>query len=177
MSLKNQHIFLCGFMGCGKSTLGRHLAKRMNREFIDLDRIIETATGKNVVELFNEHGEKAFRILEIRHLFDVIKNKKPGVVALGGGTLTSETNTVMVKDAGLLVYIALTAEELFERLRKSNTKRPLINGLSKDAMRLYIFRTLEEREKEYKKAHLELHGVKLNDAILLEEIKSYYART
>jgi shikimate kinase len=176
MSYKNQHIFLCGFMGCGKSTLGRHLAKRMNREFIDLDRLIETKTGKNIVDLFKEQGEKAFRILETRYLFEVVKTPKPCVVALGGGTLTSDTNASMAKDNGLLIYISLTADELFERLRKSNTRRPLIKGLSKEALRLYIHRTLETRLPDYKKAHLELDGVKLNDMFLLDAIKAYYAK-
>jgi shikimate kinase len=173
MSIKNKHVFLCGFMGSGKSTLGRHLSKRMNRKFIDLDNFIEERTQKNVTELFKEQGEKAFRLLETRYLFEVVKMKESCVIALGGGTVCSPINLDIIKQSGVLVYISLTADELFNRLKNSNTKRPLIKGLSKEALKLYVHRMLEERLADYQKAHLQLNGVGLNDTVLLEAINHH----
>ncbi len=173
MNYKNQHVFLCGFMGSGKSTLGRQLAKRMNRQFIDLDKFIENKVQKSIADLFKEQGEKTFRLLETRYLFEVIKIKQPAVVALGGGTACTALNLDIVKQNSIMVYISVSANELFERLRKSNTKRPLIKGLSPEALNLYIHRTLQEREPFYKQAHLQLNGSGLNDSQLFDAVRHY----
>lgn len=173
MNYKHQHIFLCGFMGSGKSTLGRQLAKRMNRQFIDLDKYIETKAQKSITELFKEQGEKAFRLLETRYLFEVVKLKQPCIIALGGGTVCSNLNLDIVKQSGILVYIVLSANDLFNRLRKSNTKRPLIKGLSPEALNLYIHRMLQDREPYYQQAHIPINGMGLTDTQLFEAIREY----
>jgi shikimate kinase len=121
--VKGEHLYLVGFMGSGKSTIGPILAELLQREFVDLDdRIVERA-GKSIPEIFKEQGEQEFRRLESACLKQVAR--RPGaVVALGGGALESGENRETIARSGRCLWLKVDLEEAWNRCRR-NSDRPL----------------------------------------------------
>ena len=159
-------------MGCGKTTLGRELAKIMRRPFTDLDEAIEKDAGMSVYELFRTQGEEHFRNIEKDILKQVINDHEPKVVALGGGTLCEEENSQMIRAAGFVVYIRIPILTLAERLEPETAKRPLLEGLTGGELIENIEQRLLEREKFYEGSHLAVNGINLGAAQLLRIIQS-----
>jgi shikimate kinase len=153
-------IFLIGFMGCGKSTLGRKLAARLGYTFIDLDHQLEELAGTTVASYFSVHGEEAFRKLESNTLkaFDYPKNS---VIATGGGTPCYFDNIDWMNTNGLTVYIELSATALAKRLENGIEKRPLLKGLTEEALIAFITGKLAERDGFYRRARLIMNGINL----------------
>jgi shikimate kinase len=153
-------IFLIGFMGCGKSTLGRKLAARLGYTFIDLDHQLEELAGTTVANYFSAHGEEAFRKLESDTLkaFDYPKNS---VIATGGGTPCYFDNMDWMNANGLTVYIELSATALAKRLENGIEKRPLLKGLTEEALIAFITGKLAERDGFYRRARLIMNGINL----------------
>ncbi|MBQ1658763.1 MAG: shikimate kinase [Clostridia bacterium] len=117
-------IVLCGFMGCGKSTIGSLLARKMGMAFVDMDSYIEKKEGKSVSEIFAQSGEEHFRMLE-REAAKELAGKKGLVIATGGGTLTFRENVDTLRKSGSIVLLDLPVEAVEERL-KYDTTRPLL---------------------------------------------------
>jgi shikimate kinase len=168
--MEKGHIFLTGFMGSGKSTLGKKLAALMKIPFVDLDAYIETATGRSIPDIFAAEGEAYFRTLESKHLVELAEKPERTVIALGGGTVCFNNNLDLVKDRGLLVFIDLPAVTLAQRVSASPEKRPLIQGLAGKSLVSWIEQKLEERKKYYTQAHLVANGLNLNARLLLRQI-------
>jgi shikimate kinase len=142
-------IYLTGFMGTGKSVVGRELARLLRRPFVDLDLSIESAAGSSVASLFARRGEAAFRKLERKALLRAAK--RPGiVVALGGGTLLDPRHRAVVAK-GLLVNLSCSRAELVRRLGPARASRPLLAGGSLSAR---IGKLLSERRAAYAVADL-----------------------
>jgi shikimate kinase len=139
-------VYLTGFMGTGKSAVGRALARRLRRPFVDLDERIEREAGASVAEVFAGRGEKAFRQLERNAL---VRTAKRGglVVALGGGALLDERNRGLVEKTGVLVKLTCSRRELVRRLRASRSSRPLLAG-----------GTLDQRVRGLLRARRSAHG-------------------
>ncbi|MGN0537764.1 MAG: shikimate kinase [Acutalibacteraceae bacterium] len=127
---KKDNIILCGFMGCGKSTVGALLAKKTGMSFVDLDTYIENKAQMTVSEIFAKYGEEHFRTME-REAAKEISEKKGIVLAAGGGTLTFETNVETLNKSGTIVLLDLPVEVIAERLKNDKT-RPLLNRPDKD---------------------------------------------
>lgn len=108
-------IFLTGFMGAGKTTVGRHLARRLALPFADLDREIETRAGQTVREIFENRGEAEFRRLEHESLRELCERPRL-VAATGGGTLTREANRRLIRQAGLSVWLCPDFATIVERI-------------------------------------------------------------
>lgn len=144
-------IFLIGYMGCGKSTLGRNLAKRCDIEFIDLDDYIESKAGKKIREIFADEGEAAFRELERRTLVEV-SGRDNVLVACGGGTPCFGDNMALMNERGLTVLLQASHERLLERLKRGRAKRPLIANLSDEELDAFITEQLAKRMPHYSKA-------------------------
>ena len=124
-------IALSGFMGCGKSTVGRILALRTGFSFIDLDEYIEISTGLSVAEIFSLDGEEGFRSKESLYLKEVLENhlSKNLILALGGGTVLKDENVAAMRDAGCLtIYLEVPLEVLQSRLENDSGQRPLLNS-------------------------------------------------
>ena len=118
-------IILCGFMGCGKSTIGRQLAKRLQCEFIDMDAYIEKKAGMTVSEIFAQKGESEFRKLETETSAELML-KENVIVASGGGTVMNEKNVEEFhKGGGVIYFLDVPLSALQERL-KNDKKRPLL---------------------------------------------------
>lgn len=127
---KKDNIILCGFMGCGKSTVGALLAKKTGMSFVDLDTYIENKAQMTVSEIFAKYGEAHFRTME-REAAKEISEKKGIVLAAGGGTLTFEINVETLNKSGTIVLLDLPVEVVAERLKNDKT-RPLLNRPDKD---------------------------------------------
>jgi shikimate kinase len=166
----NRHIFLTGFMGSGKSQLGKKLAALLGTGFIDLDLLISQQEKKSVPEIFQQAGEEEFRRLERVYLERIISEDQVSVIALGGGTVCFNNNLARVKEAGILVYIELNAAALFDRLKNGAQGRPLLKGLSGDAMLQKITKLLQERKTFYEQAHVTVKGVNLTVQALCNHI-------
>ena len=155
--MKTKRIFLSGFMGAGKSTVGLILANTLGWNFYDLDAEIVKHSGKSVVAIFKDDGEEKFRELETTVLAELVQNEKV-IVALGGGAVLFEGVSDIIKNAGVTVYLKASAERIYERL-KFKTDRPLFQtleggALSKDEAMKKIRGMLMEREVTYNQADL-----------------------
>jgi shikimate kinase len=118
------NIFLVGMMGAGKTTLGKALARRLQREFIDTDRLLVDRTGVSVATIFEIEGEEGFRRRESATLAEVAA--RPGcVIATGGGAVLSAENRRLMREHGTVVYLRARLESLWERTRQ-DTSRPLL---------------------------------------------------
>jgi shikimate kinase len=137
-------IYLTGFMGVGKSVVGKELARLLRRPFVDLDLSIERAAGSSVASLFARRGEVEFRKLERKALLRA--SRRPGViVALGGGTLLDPRNRALTKK-GFLVCLSCSKSELVRRLGPSRASRPLLAGGTLGAR---VGKLLKERAAAY----------------------------
>jgi shikimate kinase len=120
-----RHIALTGFMAAGKSTIGKKLARRLNRRFYDLDEVIAKKHGP-VAEIFEKLGEDAFRRFEFGELSQIIEGEEPAVVALGGGAVTYAPSLELLKKSAYRVFIKLSPTQLLTRIRRSKNVRPLL---------------------------------------------------
>lgn len=139
------NIILIGFMGCGKTSVGIRLSYQLRRAFLDTDKLIERAQGKEISEIFAEVGEAGFRDMETQLLRDMIGTEQGKIISTGGGLPIREQNRKLLKELGTVIYLKLTPETVYERL-KEDTKRPLLQC----ADPLQRIRTLmAEREAAY----------------------------
>ncbi|MFZ4581927.1 MAG: shikimate kinase [Paludibacter sp.] len=151
-------IFLIGYMGCGKTTLGKRLAAALGFAFIDLDGFIEEKYHKSVASIFDELGQDKFREMEKNALSEVAEFENT-VIATGGGAPCFFDNIGTMNQTGLSVYIKLSPEQLATRLENSRAgKRPLIAGKSGQELREFITDGLLQREKFYLQASLIVAG-------------------
>jgi shikimate kinase len=147
-------IYLIGITGCGKTTLGKELAKSLGCEFIDLDDYIIAKQGKSIEKIFEEQGEMYFRQLEQESLRK-IKNKKV-VVSTGGGAPCFFDNMDFMNDQGKTIWLNPDPEIVAERLINAPNveNRPMIKGKSKQDVLDFIKKKLAERQKFYSRAEV-----------------------
>lgn len=160
-------IFLIGFMGSGKSTMGKQLANRLQYKFIDQDEWIEKKTGLSVKDFFAVRGEAEFRKLEHESLAEISKEENV-VVSTGGGAPCFHGNIDLMNESGITVYLNMKPEVLFSRLRNGQETRPLIKNKTDVELMDYIKSKLVERTPFYSKAKIILESMSLKpDDILL----------
>ena len=150
-------IFLTGFSGSGKSTIGPLLANSLGYEFVDLDQSIEQRTGKTITRIFAENGEKFFRDLELHTLKGLIEQNNL-VISLGGGVLENDQSYALIQKSGTLVYLKSPSKTLARRLC-NKTDRPLLKGekgrkLSREEIEDKITKILAKREPRYTSAEI-----------------------
>jgi len=140
--MRARAIVLMGFMGTGKSEVGRRLAQRLGRAFVDTDQLIEEHAGKRVAAIFAEDGEAAFRALER----DAVRDAARGgtVISVGGGAVLDSENVRVLRAAGLLVHLTARPDVILERVGDPRS-RPLLG----DDPRAAVTRLLAEREPSY----------------------------
>lgn len=150
-------IYLVGYMGCGKSTIGRKVADLLGISFVDLDKYIEERYFKSVPAIFAEEGEKAFREKERISLLEVSQFEDV-VVGTGGGVPCFFDNMEVMNNNGVTVYIAPDTDVLAGRLIKSRTERPLIVGKSREELISFINDALIKRAPFYEKSKIIIRG-------------------
>jgi len=153
-------IFLIGFMGSGKSTLGSKLAPRIGYRFVDMDQLIEDTADMSIPEIFEEHGEEVFRKWE-RDILHELCHQEKLVVSTGGGAPCHSGMMEHMNRHGTTIYIQLPPEVLRERLIRSKTERPLIRGKSESELLDFITSLLRKRELFYLQASYVVDGVDL----------------
>ncbi|HHU41237.1 MAG TPA: shikimate kinase [Fermentimonas caenicola] len=151
-----KRVFLIGYMGSGKTTVGKKLASLLKLSFIDLDAYIEGKHRKKISEIFAEKGEDEFRKIERRALIDVSQIEN-AIISTGGGAPCFFDNMSLMNESGVTVYIEADPEELAARLMASKTVRPLIAGKSKDELIPFITKHLADRERYYRNAKIIYH--------------------
>lgn len=138
-----KNILLCGFMSCGKTTVGKKLAALLDYKFMDTDDMIIESTGKSIKEIFNEGGEVLFRDIE-HETAKKIQYLNDCVISTGGGLMTYQRNVDVIKNS-IIVYINTDFEVCYNRLK--GTGRPIVSSKTKQEMwQMYI-----ERIEKYKK--------------------------
>jgi shikimate kinase len=154
-------IYLMGFMGAGKSSLGKKLAKELQFDFYDLDDLIIEQEKQTIAEIFKNKGEPYFRKLETQVLKGTIEFEK-AVIALGGGTPCRQENINWIRQHGYSIYLQLSVNHLTSRLLPRKAKRPLIADLSDEEIRNFVVQKLSEREVFYAQADLRVWSSKSN---------------
>ena len=144
-------IILIGFMGVGKTSIGKKLAKKLSLNFLDTDKWIEKQAGKTISEIFKENGETIFREWE-RKSIEQFRNEEKIVISTGGGLPCFHDNMQVLNSIGTTIYLKSSTERITEQLKQSKIKRPLIEGKSDHELETYIKNTVEEREKYYLQA-------------------------
>jgi len=142
------NIYLVGYMGTGKTTVGQLLAKKLRRSLIDVDEFIENRYRKTIAAIFEEKGEDGFREIEHRALQEIV-NFENIVVSTGGGLPCFSDNMNLLNQTGITVYLRASVDELFDRLSGDMQKRPLIKGKNADELRDFIETSLKKREPFY----------------------------
>lgn len=153
-------VSLCGFMGAGKSTIGKFLAKITGYDFIDLDLYIQQREHKSIPEIFSLEGEKGFRQKELLALQEIVNRytgdcAKNMILSLGGGTVTEKTCAELIRTRTRCIYLYCTKEELARRLKRNTAQRPLLQGKSDSELIEHIANLMNQREQIYKScAHI-----------------------
>lgn len=143
--MSQPNIILTGFMGTGKTTLGRLLAERISYEFIDTDALIEAQTGQTISELFQTQGEATFRKLE-SDLVEELAQKKGLVIATGGGLVLNPRNVTALNKTGKIICLTASPEEILARIIKVPNVRPLLQEKDPQAK---IIELLQQRSTVY----------------------------
>lgn len=145
------NIYLIGFMGAGKSTVGRLISKKMSRPFFDTDKLIEQKSGLTIPKIFRESGEAVFRELEAEIVKEVAK-KTAVVVALGGGAVINNKSWKALKNSGTIFYLKWPDNILMERILHSQ-HRPLVTEADMSERKDALQKKLDSRQERYHEAH------------------------
>ncbi len=157
-----RHLFLIGFMGCGKSHWGRLLAEKRGVPFLDLDDLIAAEAGKSIADIFAAQGEESFRALE-REALRRLPHLPQSVIATGGGTPCFFDNMDWMNKQGSTVYLKTAPTLLVERLRREKEIRPLLAEVNDADLQSFIEKKLAEREPHYLQATMILEQTGDND--------------
>ena len=153
-------IFLTGYMGAGKTTLGKAFAREMGLSFIDLDWYIESRFHQTIAQLFAGRGEDGFRQLE-RNMLHEVGEFEDVVVSTGGGTPCFFDNMDYMNAHGQTVFLDVDVETLFRRLRVATQQRPILRGKSEEELRAFIGQALADRAPYYAQARYRFDGSQL----------------
>lgn len=144
-------IILIGYMGSGKSTLGKKVARKLNYEFLDTDSVIEEQAGMTIADIFDQFSEPHFRTLEHALLLS-LKDRDKIVIATGGGMPCFKGNMDLLNELGKTFYLNRSVDELVHRLTNAKRVRPLIAGKSAEELSSFVAQNLAVRNPFYKKA-------------------------
>ena len=154
---RRERVYLAGFMGSGKSTIGPILANALGYGFVDIDRAIERAAGKSIGEIFQDEGEERFRARE-RDLVADVSTQPRLVVALGGGTVLHPETLTILRSTGILVYLKATPDQILRRVAQRNDRPMLLNPhgerLEDMELRMRVERLYSLREPLYELAEI-----------------------
>ncbi len=156
LQTKGSNIYLLGFMGAGKTTVGQLLAARLQRPFVDLDAEIEARLQLTIPAIFKKFGETYFRHIESEYLLQ-ISQRQQTVVATGGGIVLLPGNREIIRQTGCSVYLSWPIAVLVERL-KDSPQRPLLQGIGEDALQPYLEGLIRQRQHFYETADIIIRG-------------------
>ncbi|MDR1368641.1 MAG: shikimate kinase [Dysgonamonadaceae bacterium] len=155
-------IFLIGYMGSGKTTIGKSLSKAMGSQFVDLDLFIENRYRKTIGQLFAEKGETTFREIERQALIEVSEFENI-IISTGGGVPCFFDNMHLMNQLGTTIYLKVSESELANRLNYMKHNRPLIKDKNEEELKLFISESIKKRELFYNQAKLVFDAEQLLD--------------
>ena len=166
-------ISLIGFMGCGKSSVGRRLSELLCCPFIDLDAAIEEQTGRSIPDIFATDGEAAFRQIELETLRSIVHSSTAAerVLSLGGGAVTTPECADLVKENTQCIYLRTSVDTLVERLTDEAAGRPLLQGA---VLRTRIETLISQRDSIYEET---AHHIVDTDGFSVEELAEHIEKT
>lgn len=162
-------IYLIGFMGSGKTTIGKKLARKLAYDFIDLDSLIESKIGISITGYFEEFGEERFRLIEQQALKNSFKLKNT-IISTGGGAPCFFDNMNEINQNGFSIYLKADIPLIISRLQEGKEQRPLIKNKNPEELKKYISELLSTRETYYKEANLVVNAKSLNIKTLIEKL-------
>lgn len=155
-------IFLCGFMGCGKSHIGRMLARFTDRKLVDLDAVIVEREGMSIPDIFEKYGEPHFRSLEAKYIRELADGY---IVATGGGALINDSTAEFARQSGLSVYINTSFENCYMRIRNDKNRPLVVNNTKEQLVELY-----NKRSEIYKRNSMCMVNGNARDTVICVEI-------
>lgn len=174
--LEKQNIYLIGFMGSGKSTIGQLLAKALDYQWVDLDAMIVQRNQMSVRKIFAKYGERFFRKEEASVLRQTLALEKT-VISCGGGTPCFENNMEWINEHGTSVFLDPSMPVLYNRLVQGQDKRPLLKEKNEEELKTFIQTKLEERRPVY--AQAQIHYTQNQEdiepvALILKQMQAYH---
>ena len=164
-------LFLIGFMGCGKSSLGRKIAKAAGVEFYDMDSMIEQREGATISDIFHFAGEQYFREKERALIEEFGSMDGSMVISTGGGAPAWQNNMELMNSLGATIYLRRTAQQIASRLSPhGRQKRPKLRGLNDEELVAFMTTNMAEREPFYSKAKYCVDCAERSDAELIDYI-------
>jgi len=163
-----KRVFLVGFSGSGKSTVGKKLAGLLGWSFVDVDAVIAAKEHRSVPCIFAAGGERYFRRLERQEIERAVRRKGRAIIALGGGAFQSGANRLMIRRAGTVVYLSCSAREIIRRLRKLSN-RPMLEGA--DSRKKRVQELLRNRKPYYSLADMTIRTTGKAPARVVREIR------
>lgn len=167
-----ERVYLIGYMGCGKTTIGKRLAKSLGWDVIDMDSRIESRYRKTIPDIFASEGEDSFRKKE-RFILEELSALENVVVSTGGGAPCFFDNIDVMNSSGLCVYIRMTPEALAARLKNAKANRPLLKDKTEEELTNFIKEQLEKRRAFYEQARYVIdndHGTPEEAAAKIAEL-------
>ena len=164
------NIILTGFMGTGKTSLGKLLATKLGRPFVDIDKKIEAEQKLSIPKIFEQFGEEHFRALE-KSAVKELSERRGLVIATGGGTIKDEENLQLLKNSGVLICLTTEPEEIFNRTARRG-ERPVLDG-GGDERLATIKKLLAERKKFYDRADYQVDTTEWSPLQIIDDICRY----
>lgn len=174
MSEMKRNVVLIGFMGTGKSSIGKELAARMSCSFVDVDHKIEEKAGMRIPEIFEKYGEEHFRACEgeaVRELSDC----RGMVIATGGGTVKDPENLKLLRQRGVIICLTANVDTILARTSRKG-KRPLLDAADGDERRKIIEKLMEERKDLYSQADYKVDTSEKSPFQIIDDIHRFLKR-
>ncbi|MCX7724573.1 MAG: shikimate kinase [Thermodesulfovibrio sp.] len=168
---KRPNIVLIGFMGTGKSTVGKIISKKLNFTYTDIDELIERAMGMKISEIFEKFGEERFRDIETE-MVKIVTKKDGQVISTGGGVVLREENILNLKNSGILFCLKANPEKIFERIKNCKNRPLLMVENPKDRIK----ELMDKRKPFYEKADFIIDTDDLSAEEVAEKIIKNYER-
>lgn len=174
--MDKKNLVLIGFMGCGKTTLGSIVARKLSFSFVDTDKFIEQQEKSIISEIFSKYGEKHFRDVEKKHI-ETLSLRENSVIATGGGVIKDYDNIMKLKEKGVVVYLKSSPRAIYKNIGRDNTRPLLKNHTNKFVAIKKLFRERTPLYEKYADITVDIADININKSVsvILQAYENYDA--